>query len=112
VNAARATLWAQRHAPHQAVPLIHALYDEIFRYGQDITRAESVGAIAEKTGINGQQVMEAIKTPELKDQLKTRNEEVLRQGIFGSPFMIVDEEPFWGADRLDMMDQWLRQGGW
>ena len=33
-------------------------------------------------------------------------------GVFGSPFVIVDGEPFWGADRLDQVDGWLATGGW
>ena len=32
-------------------------------------------------------------------------------GVFGSPFVIVDGEPFWGMDRLDQVERWLRTGG-
>ena len=31
---------------------------------------------------------------------------------FSSPFVIVDGEPFWGADRLDHVEAWLTTGGW
>ena len=27
-------------------------------------------------------------------------------------YMLVDGEPFWGNDRLDLMDRWLETGGW
>jgi len=30
----------------------------------------------------------------------------------GSPYVIVDGEPFWGMDRFDQIDQWLQTGGW
>ena len=33
-------------------------------------------------------------------------------GVFGSPFYIIDGEPFWGADRLWMIRRWLKSGGW
>ena len=36
----------------------------------------------------------------------------IERGVFGSPFVIVDGEPFWGADRLDQVDGWLATGGW
>jgi 2-hydroxychromene-2-carboxylate isomerase len=32
--------------------------------------------------------------------------------VFGSPFMFVDDEPFWGADRLPQIEAWLARGGW
>ena len=35
----------------------------------------------------------------------------LAKGVFGSPFIIVDGEPFWGSDRLDQVDAWLATGG-
>jgi 2-hydroxychromene-2-carboxylate isomerase len=38
--------------------------------------------------------------------------EAIRSGIWGSPFVIVDGEPFWGEDRLDQVDIWLQRGGW
>jgi 2-hydroxychromene-2-carboxylate isomerase len=36
----------------------------------------------------------------------------LARGVFGSPFFIVDGEPFWGSDRLELLDEWLTTGGW
>ena len=34
-----------------------------------------------------------------------------RAGVFGSPFVIVDGEPFWGVDRFDQLERWLATGG-
>ena len=33
-------------------------------------------------------------------------------GAFGSPYFIVDGEPFWGSDRLDRLERWIATGGW
>ena len=35
----------------------------------------------------------------------------LDRGVFGSPFVFVDGEPFWGLDRFDQIDRWLATGG-
>jgi 2-hydroxychromene-2-carboxylate isomerase len=32
--------------------------------------------------------------------------------VFGSPFFIVDGEPFWGHDHLDQVERWMATGGW
>ena len=28
--------------------------------------------------------------------------------MFGSPYIVIDGEPFWGSDRLDQVERWLR----
>jgi 2-hydroxychromene-2-carboxylate isomerase len=30
--------------------------------------------------------------------------------VFGSPWIFVEGEPFWGSDRLAMVEQWLANG--
>jgi 2-hydroxychromene-2-carboxylate isomerase len=34
------------------------------------------------------------------------------RNVFGSPFIFVDGEPFWGADHLPQVEKWLKTGGW
>ena len=50
--------------------------------------------------------------PAIKDRLKQATAAAIERGVFGSPFIFVDGEPFWGADRLDQVDAWLARGGW
>jgi 2-hydroxychromene-2-carboxylate isomerase len=39
--------------------------------------------------------------------LRSSVADAVDRGIFGSPFIVVDGEPFWGADRLPMVERWL-----
>jgi 2-hydroxychromene-2-carboxylate isomerase len=43
----------------------------------------------------------AMKIESVKQRLVTENEQAIANGVFGSPFIRVDGEPFWGSDRLD-----------
>ena len=52
------------------------------------------------------------KPETLADALRRENEQAIARGVFGSPFVIVDGEPFWGLDHLDQVDRWLATGGW
>jgi 2-hydroxychromene-2-carboxylate isomerase len=36
----------------------------------------------------------------------------IERGVFGSPYIVIDREPFWGSDRLDQVEKWLATGGW
>jgi 2-hydroxychromene-2-carboxylate isomerase len=48
----------------------------------------------------------------LKTQFRATTDEAIKRGVFGSPFFFVDDEPFWGSDRLPLIDEWLERGGW
>jgi 2-hydroxychromene-2-carboxylate isomerase len=48
----------------------------------------------------------------MKQRVKDASQEALDKGVFGSPFFLVDAEPFWGWDRLAMLEDWLSSGGW
>ena len=52
------------------------------------------------------------QSADVKARLKAEVEQALARGVFGSPFVIVDGEPFWGNDRLDDVENWLATGGW
>jgi 2-hydroxychromene-2-carboxylate isomerase len=57
-------------------------------------------------------LLDALQQPAVKDRLRVETEAAMARGVFGSPFLIVDGEPFWGADRLEQVDLWLQRGGW
>ena len=108
--AARAVVWLDDAAPEQAPRLARALYDAHWGRGEDIREPAQVAAIAAPLGIDLAALIAAVQTPEIKDRLKRRVEDSLAAGVFGSPFVFVEGEPFWGADRIDQLDWWLGGG--
>ncbi len=116
VAASRAFYWLTDQHPEQAKLLVRALYHAHFGEGRDIGPADTVVDIAVQTlgglGYDRAAVAAAIQDPVVKDRLRAENDRAVERGVFGSPFVLVDEEPFWGWDRLDMLDRWLATGGW
>lgn len=55
---------------------------------------------------------EVLSDPEIRALAKERSAEAIGRGVFGSPWFFVDGEPFWGWDRLPMIDEWPARGGW
>jgi 2-hydroxychromene-2-carboxylate isomerase len=45
--------------------------------------------------------------PAIKERTKTEVDAAIKAGVFGSPYFIVDGEPFWGIDRFDQLERWL-----
>lgn len=110
--ASRAFWWQQDEDPETAKALAAAIYRAHWGEGRDMSRPEQVAEVAAMLCIDGDELIAAIARPEIKERLKTETELALQKGVFGSPFVIVDGEGFWGADRLDQVETWLARGGW
>lgn len=78
----------------------------------DISDAPTAARIGATLGLDEARLLAAAADPVWKETLRARTEEALAKGVFGAPFVIVDGEGFWGADRLPMVEQWLQSGGW
>lgn len=111
VAAARAVIWAAGQADLDIEALVLALYRRAWANGGDISTAGAVTDVAASIGLDRQQVRTGLESPEAKDGLRATVANAIARGIFGSPFIIVDGEPFWGSDRLSMVERWL-EGGW
>ena len=110
-NAARAFYWLSDRDTVKAQQFAQACYRTYFCQGIDISSAETIADIAASLGEDRAAVLAAITDPVIKERLKHEVEAALAKGVFGSPFIIVDGEPFWGNDRLDQVDAWLATGG-
>ena len=109
---ARVVLWARERDAALAPKIIHALYRAFFVDVVDISNAEAAATVAASCGADAASARAAVDDPSVKEALKRENEQAMGRGVFGSPFMIVDDEPFWGVDHLDQVDRWLATGGW
>ncbi len=111
-NAARAFYWLNDRDPAKAKQLAQACFAMFFAQGKDISSSETVASIAATIGVNGTELTAALSDTAVKERLKTEVEASLARGVFGSPYFFVDNEPFWGNDRLEQLDAWLQTGGW
>jgi 2-hydroxychromene-2-carboxylate isomerase len=109
---ARIVLWATERDSGLVAKTVHSLYRAFFVDDIDISNADAAAAVAGSCGADATAARTAVDDPVIKDALKRENEQAMAKGVFGSPFFIVDGEPFWGLDHLDQVDRWLATGGW
>jgi len=112
VTACRAFYLLDRQDPAAAVRLAKAIFHAAFAEGRDICPVEHIGEIAAAAGFDGEAIMAGIQDAEVKTILKHAVDEAIERGVFGSPYFLVDGEPFWGVDRLAQVEAWLARGGW
>lgn len=108
---ARLVLWTKQAAPERVAPTCLTLFRAYFERDIDISGADNAVKVVAEAGGDAHAARAAIEDPVIKDALKQSMARVLERGVFGSPFFIVDDEPFWGLDRLDQLDRWLATGG-
>ena len=112
VAACRAFYWVNDRDPAQARAMAKALYKAYFTEGRDISAPQAVVEVAKSVGVDDTALGAALDSPEVKDRAKREVDAAIAAGVFGSPFFIVDGEPFWGVDRIPMVEDWIRTGGW
>lgn len=108
----RAFYWVGDRDPALAKKLAHALYHAYFAEDRDISNPEVTGNVAAKLGVDKEQLLQALNDPAVKERLRTEVDAAIERGVFGSPYIVVNGEPFWGSDRLDQVEKWLETGGW
>ena len=67
-------------------------------------------SIAQASGFDGPSLIAAAERPETARLYEGQTERAIARGVFGMPFYIWRDEPFWGQDRLEMLDAALALG--
>ncbi len=82
-----------------------------FVHGRDLSDPAAVKDAALRAGVDGEELLAAASTPEVKDALRARTEAAVAAGVRGVPTVLVGTEAFWGDDRLeDAARALLRRG--
>jgi 2-hydroxychromene-2-carboxylate isomerase len=105
----RAFYWLGDKDRDLAKKLAQALFHAYFAEDRDISNPEVTGNVAAKLGVDKTELTQALTDPAVKERLRTEVDAAIERGVFGSPYIVVDGEPFWGSDRLDQVEQWLQK---
>jgi 2-hydroxychromene-2-carboxylate isomerase len=109
--AARIMLSTKAHDSELAARVAKALYRGYFFDNRDISNPDIASDIAAAAGADRVAARASIDDPAIKEALRREVDGAIARGVFGSPFVFVDGEPFWGLDRFEQIDRWLAVGG-
>lgn len=110
--AGRAFAWAKTLDLQAAKQLASFLYQSYFVECRDIGAQSVVCQCLVRCGFDMGDYEHA-QSQNIPAQLLAGNVKAsLAKNVFGSPYFIVDGEPFFGVEKMHVLDDWLRTGGW
>ncbi|HEU4622557.1 MAG TPA: 2-hydroxychromene-2-carboxylate isomerase [Burkholderiaceae bacterium] len=104
VAAARAFLFARNRDPALAKRVARALYRAYFVEQREIQEPAVVVDVCEREGLPRAEVEQALGDERIKQALRDEVAQAEACGVFGSPFIVADGEPYFGWDRLPMLE--------
>jgi 2-hydroxychromene-2-carboxylate isomerase len=78
---------------------------------EDISDRDVLAAIASRAGFDGARLIRIADAKPAREELSALTESAVAHGVFGAPTVFVGDEMFWGKDRLDFVERWLRRPG-
>jgi 2-hydroxychromene-2-carboxylate isomerase len=107
VNGDLAAYWilaAAESGSTQALALAGAVGRAIWEQERNIADAATMEAIAAECGLPGALAQRA-QAPDIAEKYAALTREAIARGVFGAPTYAVEDELFWGQDRLDFLDR-------
>jgi 2-hydroxychromene-2-carboxylate isomerase len=87
--------------------VVQALFLGGWAKGIDMGSPEELAATLNAAGVDGQALLERARSPEAKQALVDETNAAVARGVFGIPTVIVDDELFFGNDRMDYVEMYL-----
>ena len=91
------------------VDYVRITYKKWFQEGKEPAVEPSISEVCKELGLNKDEIIIESKTKEIKDEYFSNTDAARENKIFGSPSFIVDNELFWGDDRMEDAIKWVKK---
>ncbi|TAH48355.1 MAG: 2-hydroxychromene-2-carboxylate isomerase [Betaproteobacteria bacterium] len=109
---ARVFSWLKVHGSEHAKGFASAALAAYWRDDRDLSQPAEVLAAGSRAGVPESLMSRALEADAASSLLREEVDRAIQRGVFGSPFFLVGDEPFFGVDKLELIDLWLARRGW
>jgi 2-hydroxychromene-2-carboxylate isomerase len=99
----RAVTGIQLHHPERFIAFIDCLFNALWVDGRNLNDPANVAAVLSGNGFDPNEVLALTADETVKAKLKDNTEKAVQRGVFGVPSMFVDNQLYFGQDRLDFV---------
>lgn len=100
-----ATLFAR--SKDRAEAFVTDAYGRIWGEGIDPRDRGELRASSSAAGLDPDELVTFVESPVGQNEYRKARAHAIQRGVFGAPMMFVDDQIFWGNDRLDFLEEYL-----
>jgi 2-hydroxychromene-2-carboxylate isomerase len=93
---------------NQTADYVTAVWTRFRRDGSDLAEESTWREVASDLGWNTDEFLAAIRSPESLTHYRNSSQAAHDRGVFGVPTMLIGKEMWWGNDRLDFLEEYLK----
>ena len=86
----------------------HEMFRLYWTEGKDLSKDDVLREAVAGIGIDSDWFMARIGEQDIKDRLREETTKAAERGAFGAPTIFIGDKMFWGNDRLDFADRYLK----
>ncbi|MBI2962811.1 MAG: DsbA family protein [Deltaproteobacteria bacterium] len=101
-------LFAARHG--RLLDYSRTVYERFFRRELEADRAEAVAGVIAGLGLSAEEYRDYLAAEGAREYARAQ-QEAAADHVFGVPLFLFAGEPFWGHDRLPVLEERLREAG-
>lgn len=88
---------------------VNTVFQAYFVEDLDIADQQVLEKLADRIGLDAQSVVYAVSDPAILQQVDAETEAAAKRGVFGVPTFFIDDDMYWGNDRLMFVEQALKR---
>ncbi|HQR20013.1 MAG TPA: 2-hydroxychromene-2-carboxylate isomerase [Burkholderiaceae bacterium] len=97
----------QRHGLEPALDIAGDCLRAVWAEERDISSRDTLRDIAQGRGLDAPALLTQAASAEVAALYVMHSQEAIARGVFGAPTYVLNDELFWGQDRLDFLDRAL-----
>jgi 2-hydroxychromene-2-carboxylate isomerase len=99
--------WLVAEQRGRGAAYLAAAYDAVWGRGGDPADGALHAEVAKACGLSPEELSAAIDSPEISAAYDRENEAAQARGVFGVPIFLVDDQIYWGNDRIEFLEEYL-----
>ncbi len=88
---------------------VHSALKAVWADELDIADPTTIQSLADAAGLDGARLLAQAGEAAWFEKEAALTQEAIDRALFGAPFYFLNGEPFWGQDRLDMLETAIRR---